>query len=179
MAVVDPAFISALQACVSPDRVLTRDEDVLPYSFDGTAALKQRPGAVVFPLNTAEVAACVKLARDRSVPVVPEHESGVVRNTSRTIFSKCFGFVHWWRKLQPSLSLGVGLPFCRMVICPGGMRWRHTSKAFWRVNFVGGHRKAEVLRDHCCRREETYSSRPVSYNHLTLPTILRVEHLRV
>ncbi|MFM2142792.1 MAG: hypothetical protein RLZZ476_1336 [Verrucomicrobiota bacterium] len=70
MAVVDPAFISALQACVSPDRVLTRDEDVLPYSFDGTAALKQRPGAVVFPLNTAEVAACVKLARDRSVPVV-------------------------------------------------------------------------------------------------------------
>jgi glycolate oxidase len=70
MAAVDPAFISALQACVSPDRVLTRDEDVLPYSFDGTAALKQRPGAVVFPLNTAEVAACVKLARDRAVPVV-------------------------------------------------------------------------------------------------------------
>ena len=70
MAAVDSAFISALHACVSPDRVLTRDEDVLPYSFDGTAALKQRPGAVVFPLNTAEVAACVKLARDRAVPVV-------------------------------------------------------------------------------------------------------------
>ena len=42
----------------------------MPYSFDGTAALKQRPGAVVFPLTSAEVAECVQLARRNSVPVV-------------------------------------------------------------------------------------------------------------
>jgi glycolate oxidase len=50
--------------------VLTLLEDIVPYSFDGTAALKQRPGAVVFPLSAVEVAECVRLARKRSVPVV-------------------------------------------------------------------------------------------------------------
>lgn len=67
---VDAVFVVSLKQIVSAERVLTRDEDILPYSFDGTAALKQRPGAVVFPLTTTEVAACVKLARDKSVPVV-------------------------------------------------------------------------------------------------------------
>ena len=67
---VDAAFVESLKQIVNAERVLTRDEDLVPYSFDGTAALKQRPGAVVFPLKTAEVAACVKLARDKSVPVV-------------------------------------------------------------------------------------------------------------
>jgi glycolate oxidase len=50
--------------------VLTLLEDIVPYSFDGTAALKQRPGAVVFPLTAVEVAECVRLARKCSVPVV-------------------------------------------------------------------------------------------------------------
>jgi glycolate oxidase len=40
------------------------------YGFDGTAALKAQPGAVVMAQSTAEVAACVKLARQASVPVV-------------------------------------------------------------------------------------------------------------
>jgi len=44
--------------------------DVLPYGFDGTAVLKQRPGAVVFPHTSAEVAACVRLAREARIPVV-------------------------------------------------------------------------------------------------------------
>lgn len=64
------SFIESLRQVLSPERVLTSEADLVPYSFDGTAALKQRPGAVVFPLTTAEVAACVKLARDAEVPVV-------------------------------------------------------------------------------------------------------------
>jgi len=67
---VDAAFVESLKQIVTAERVLTQDEDLVPYSFDGTAALKQRPGAVVFPLTTAEVASCVKLARAKSVPVV-------------------------------------------------------------------------------------------------------------
>lgn len=63
-------FVEKLRSLLAPDRVLTADEDILPYSFDGTAALKQKPGAVVFPLNSEEVAACVKAAREASVPVV-------------------------------------------------------------------------------------------------------------
>jgi glycolate oxidase len=68
--IVDSSFIQSLQAILSPERVLTSPEDIVPYSFDGTAALKQRPGAVVFPLTAEEVAECVRLARKLSVPVV-------------------------------------------------------------------------------------------------------------
>ncbi len=70
MNIVDSSFIQSLQAILSPECVLTSAEDIVPYSFDGTAALKQRPGAVVFPLTAVEVADCVRLARKRSVPVV-------------------------------------------------------------------------------------------------------------
>lgn len=64
------SFLPSLAAALSPDRVLTQDEDVIPYSFDGTAALKQRPLCVVFPLDTAEVSACIKLCAEHRVPVV-------------------------------------------------------------------------------------------------------------
>ncbi len=50
--------------------VLTALEDVLPYGFDGTAALKQRPLAVVFVHDAAQVSAVLKLARTHRVPVV-------------------------------------------------------------------------------------------------------------
>lgn len=67
---IDASFIQSLKEILGPERVLTSAEDIVPYSFDGTAALKQRPGAVVFPLTAEEVAECVRLARKRSVPVV-------------------------------------------------------------------------------------------------------------
>jgi glycolate oxidase len=67
---IEARFIQSLKEILPPDRVLTSDEDLVPYSFDGTAALKQRPGAVVFPLTAEEVSECVQLARRNSVPVV-------------------------------------------------------------------------------------------------------------
>ncbi|MGV3661474.1 MAG: FAD-binding oxidoreductase [Prosthecobacter sp.] len=70
MNVIEATFINSLKGILASDRILTLDEDILPYSFDGTAALKQRPGALVFPLTTREVAACVKLAREHNVAVV-------------------------------------------------------------------------------------------------------------
>src|SRR5215217_879219 len=62
--------IDALAAIVGRQGVLTEAEDVIPYSFDGTAALKQRPDAVVFPRTTAEVAECIRLAAAAGLPVV-------------------------------------------------------------------------------------------------------------
>ncbi len=50
--------------------MLTSAEDLVPYSFDGTAALKQRPLAVVLPNSTEQVAACVKLAAQTGTPIV-------------------------------------------------------------------------------------------------------------
>lgn len=63
-------WIAELVNLLGGDAVLSSDEDLVPYSFDGTAALKQRPACVVFPRSTEEVAACVKLARRYDVPVV-------------------------------------------------------------------------------------------------------------
>ncbi|MBL9142468.1 MAG: FAD-binding protein [Verrucomicrobiaceae bacterium] len=63
-------MLDSLRALLGSDRVLTSQEDLIPYSFDGTAALKQMPGAVVFPLSGKEVSECVKLARANEVPVV-------------------------------------------------------------------------------------------------------------
>lgn len=63
-------MIEALKRFAGERHVLTEREDLIPYGFDGTAALKARPGAVVFPHSTEEVAACVRLARAAGVPVV-------------------------------------------------------------------------------------------------------------
>ncbi len=62
--------VSALVESLGAERVLTQAEDLIPYSMDGTAALHERPGAVVFPKTAAEVAACIRLASAQSVPIV-------------------------------------------------------------------------------------------------------------
>ncbi|WCJ60646.1 FAD-linked oxidase C-terminal domain-containing protein [Fontisphaera persica] len=50
--------------------VLTAVEDLIPYSFDGTAALKQLPAAVVFAQNTAQVSDLLRWANHHRVPIV-------------------------------------------------------------------------------------------------------------
>ena len=62
--------VDALAAVVGRGGVLTEAEDLIPYSFDGTAALKQRPEAVIFPRTTAQVADCVRLAAAARIPIV-------------------------------------------------------------------------------------------------------------
>src|SRR4051812_16632669 len=63
-------MLERLSGIVGPTRVLTKPEDVIPYGFDGTAALKHRPEAVVFPRTTEDVSRCVQLAASAGVPVV-------------------------------------------------------------------------------------------------------------
>lgn len=59
-----------LAGIVGAAAVLTQPEDLVAYSFDGTAALTQRPEAVVFPHTTDEVARCVQVAAAMRMPVV-------------------------------------------------------------------------------------------------------------
>jgi glycolate oxidase len=65
-----PSIISDLQQIVGAENVLTAREDLIPYSFDGTAAMKQLPGVVVFARNTEHVTRILKLANDSKTPVV-------------------------------------------------------------------------------------------------------------
>jgi glycolate oxidase len=62
--------VNELIALLGTERVLTAPEDLIPYSFDGTAALKQRPRCVVFAKTAEEVAAVLKFASGQGVPVV-------------------------------------------------------------------------------------------------------------
>jgi glycolate oxidase len=55
---------------VGPANVLAAKEDLIPYSFDGTAALRQMPGCVSFALTTEHVAAVLKLANETRTAVV-------------------------------------------------------------------------------------------------------------
>jgi len=62
--------LSELRRIAGPDNVLLQKEDLIPYSFDGTAALQQIPGAVVFATSPDQVAAVLKLANQAKTPVV-------------------------------------------------------------------------------------------------------------
>src|SRR5690242_12472052 len=59
-----------LVGIVGAASVLTKPEDIIPYSFDGTAALRQMPSAVVFPHTTEDVSRCIKFAVAQSIPIV-------------------------------------------------------------------------------------------------------------
>lgn len=63
-------MIDQLRVCLGEANVLTEKEDILPYGFDGTAALKQLPAAVLFPASTEEVAEIVRLAKASKTPLV-------------------------------------------------------------------------------------------------------------
>lgn len=63
-------ILSELRGIVGNANVLTAQEDLIPYSFDGTAALQQMPGCVVFPQSTEHVSAVLKLANRTKTPVV-------------------------------------------------------------------------------------------------------------
>jgi glycolate oxidase len=59
-----------LRSLLGPENVLTEKEDLIPYSFDGTAAMQQMPGCVVFAKSTEQVSSLLKLANQTRTPVV-------------------------------------------------------------------------------------------------------------
>ena len=52
------------------ERILTADVDLVPYSFDGTAVLSQRPSAVLLATTTDEVSRILHWANETRTPVV-------------------------------------------------------------------------------------------------------------
>ncbi len=49
---------------------MTEAEDIIPYSFDGTAALSQRPAAVAIVKTTEEVSRILRWANETRTPIV-------------------------------------------------------------------------------------------------------------
>lgn len=63
-------MIEALTELLGKENVLTNPEDLIPYSFDGTATFRKLPRAVVFPRTTSQVSACVKIASESGTAIV-------------------------------------------------------------------------------------------------------------
>src|SRR5438552_7460912 len=63
-------ILAELRRVVGDENVLIAPEDLIPYSFDGTAALQQMPGCVVFARTTEQVASILRLANDTKTPIV-------------------------------------------------------------------------------------------------------------
>lgn len=64
------SLLEELRQVVSKENVLTAPEDLIPYSFDGTAAMQQMPGSIVFSKTTGQIASVLKLANQAKAAVV-------------------------------------------------------------------------------------------------------------
>ena len=67
---LDQSTLNKLRDIVGAENVLTSREDLITYAFDGTAAMKEMPGSVVFAVSTEQISAVLKLANDTETPVV-------------------------------------------------------------------------------------------------------------
>ncbi|MBU6400363.1 MAG: FAD-binding protein [Verrucomicrobia bacterium] len=67
---IEEKVLAELRRRLGAQQVLTAPEDLIPYSFDGTAALRQMPACVVFPTSTEQVAALLRLANQSRTAVV-------------------------------------------------------------------------------------------------------------
>jgi glycolate oxidase len=63
-------ILAELQHIVGPENLLTAKEDLIPYSFDGTAAMQQMPGCVAFAKNAEQICAILKLANQTKTAIV-------------------------------------------------------------------------------------------------------------
>src|SRR2546426_8019802 len=59
-----------LSRIIGSANVFTEKEDLIPYSFDGTAALQQMPGVVAFAKDTPQVSAILKQANETRTAIV-------------------------------------------------------------------------------------------------------------
>ena len=64
------AFFAALESIYPAERLLTRDVELLPYESDALTAFSALPGAVVLPINEAEIIDTVRLCHEQAVPFV-------------------------------------------------------------------------------------------------------------
>src|SRR6185369_5664311 len=69
MAVPEKA-LAGLKRIVGAENVLTAPEDLIPYSFDGTAGLQQMPGCVVFAKTTEQISEVLKQAGESNSAIV-------------------------------------------------------------------------------------------------------------
>ena len=81
---LSPEVISELRHQLGAENVLTTVEDLIPYSFDGTAALLQAPGCVAFVTTTEQIVGVLKLANRTRTPLVTRGSGTGLRDRKST-----------------------------------------------------------------------------------------------
>ena len=72
MLATDPeAFVDELAAVVGARHCISDPAELRTYECDGLTGTRVRPGVVVLPSSTQEVAAAVRIARRHGLPIVP------------------------------------------------------------------------------------------------------------
>jgi len=64
------SIFGQLASILPADRILSGAEDLIPYSFDGTATLSRRPVAVVLANTTDEVSRLLRWANETRTPII-------------------------------------------------------------------------------------------------------------
>ncbi len=64
-------IVDVLSKIFPANAILTGPEDLLPYSFDGTAALQQMPEAVVFARTVDQISRLLEVANVKGLAIVP------------------------------------------------------------------------------------------------------------
>src|SRR5215469_11520216 len=109
-----PNTVSELRQILGLENLLTEKEDLIPYSFDGTAAMKQMPGCVAFARNTEHVTRVFKLANETKTPVVTRG-SGTGLSGGSLPVTDCIVLC----LAQMDKILGVGRANLTMLVEPG------------------------------------------------------------
>jgi glycolate oxidase len=68
---IDAKKIDKLRKIIGKENVLDSVEQMVAYSYDGTAMWSHLPDVVVFPTNTKDVSEILKFANDNDIPVTP------------------------------------------------------------------------------------------------------------
>ena len=65
------SIATQLEGIVGKDNVLTSQEALTAYSYDGTTSWQHEPDIVVFPTTTEQISQIMKLANKEKIPVTP------------------------------------------------------------------------------------------------------------
>lgn len=69
-----PELVEKFRAIVGPENMLDKYEDLLGYTYDASSisvTKKDTPHLVLFPANTEEVSAILRLANAEKIPIIP------------------------------------------------------------------------------------------------------------
>ena len=103
-------------AIVGARNTISAASDLRTYECDGLLGVRIRPRVVVLPASTEEVAACVRLARDLGLPIVPR---GAGTGLSGGALPVAGGIVIGTSRMAAILE--VDLPNRRLRVQPGAI----------------------------------------------------------